>query len=96
MRTFPDGWFAVSAQEADAFAMELHREVSSAHPLYGKSLLCLARRKDRDDFLFQSTSEAACYVVHLTWSPEKAPDFPWVTCFIDVQDFDSNWKRIFE
>jgi len=78
------------------FEAELAREVSSQHQLFGVSVECTARRKDRDDFLFSLVGCASLAVVHLTWRPEKLPDFPWTTMFSSEADFRTNWRKIFE
>ena len=93
----PEGWFPVSDEEARRFEAELVRELSPQHPLFRVSAECRARRKDRDDFLFSlSGVSSSLAVVHLTWRPEKLPDFPWTTMFSSEDDFGNNWRKIFE
>src|SRR4051794_21850508 len=76
MKTLPDSWFAVSENEAAGFEAELKKEVCPLHPLHGLRASCLARRKDRDDFLFSfPCSTPSLAVVHLTWSVEKTSDY---------------------
>jgi hypothetical protein len=53
----PETWRAVDAKEASAFQSELQREVSAAHPLFKTAVRCVARRVDRDDFLFECLEE---------------------------------------
>ena len=93
----PDSWFAVTEDEARAFESELKKEMSPSHPLLGVAAQCVARRKVRDDFLFQLTSvDRPLAVVHLTWSKEVSGDFPWTTFFQNEEDFSLNWRKIFE
>jgi hypothetical protein len=92
----PDGWYPVGKDDARRFEAELASEVSSQHQLFGVSVECTARRKDRDDFLFSLVGSASLAVVHLTWRPEKLPDFPWTTMFSSEGDFRTNWRKIFE
>jgi hypothetical protein len=97
MKTLPDGWFEVADKEATSFEAELKKEVCALHPLYGHQVRCLARRRDRDDFLFASpTSSRPIAAVHLTWSAEKTAVFPWTIFFESEEDFSQNWQRIFE
>jgi hypothetical protein len=97
MRNLPDGWFPVSESEAGLFATELKKEMSPAHPLNDVAAVCLARRKDRDDYLFQvPLIDKTHVVVHLTWSKENSADFPWTTFFRNEDDFIQNWRRIFD
>ncbi len=95
--TLPETWLKVAADEASRLGAELKREVCSLHPLFGIGAVCIARREGRDDFLFSLPSHSKpIAVVHLTWSKEKAADFPWTTFFDSAEDFTANWKRIFE
>lgn len=95
--TLPEGWFKVESADARKFEAELKREACSLHPLFGLKSQCIARRDDRDDFLFFCPEHShTIAVVHLTWSKEKTADFPWTTFFEDGDDFIANWGRIFE
>jgi len=97
MNALPDGWFEVSVTEARGFEAELKKEMSPAHPLSGLEAQCVARRKDRDDFLFRFPgAQRPLAVVHLTWHVEKSADFPWTTFFDSDDDFEVNWRRIFD
>lgn len=60
---------------------ELAREVCEAHRLFQHlaSLRAVARRCDRDDYLFASKDLVA--VVHLTWRKESSPFWPSTTIY---------------
>ena len=63
-KTWLEPWhpFAAGVEE-----LELAKEVSSAHPLFGIKALALARRSDRDDVLFFLPAQSReLAVVHLT------------------------------
>jgi hypothetical protein len=93
----PEGWIAISGEDARRFEDELKKEASSTHALFGLMAQCLARRADRDDFLFFLPEHShPLAVVHLTWSKETKPDFPWTTFFESAADFSVSWRRIFE
>jgi hypothetical protein len=73
----PEGWSLLDVDDAMRLLDELRRETSSAHALHGRRLLPLARRVDRDDVLYQELSpNGALWLVHLTWRPEKDPQWP--------------------
>jgi len=69
-------WVSVPPQEARSLVEELHREIASIHPIFGKPVEALARRKDCDDVLFRVNDHFA--VVHLTWTGvrEKNGKYP--------------------
>lgn len=93
----PIEWHEVSAEESLGLENELAREVCSEHVLANVPAKCIARRDGRDDFLFRVELDNAGYaVVHLTWSRESSPDWPWTKLFNDVDDFKSNWRTILD
>jgi len=80
----PEGWDFLSRESAAAMEIELHREICEGHVLYGLECFAIARREDRDDFLFSVQGAAApIYSVHLTWSwsEETSPDWPYAVSF---------------
>lgn len=71
---------------------ELALELSAGHGLYGKKVKVIARRKDKDDVLFELSDELPqVVVVHLTWShkSEKAP-WPKSERFRSLDEFAKN------
>lgn len=93
----PDEWERLEEKLCLKFDLELKKELCATHPLYGINCKCIAKRINRDDFLFQLIDTDLQYaVVHLTWSVETEPDWPWTTLFKDLNDFKVNWKRIQE
>ena len=64
------------AQERTALEAELRRELSAAHPLSGLSAAALARRRDRDDVLFD-IGQGRVAEVHLTWRGGRERDARW-------------------
>jgi hypothetical protein len=72
---------------------ELIRELCPDHVLHGVAVTPLARRGTRDDVLFQlddGTGRVA--VVHLTWSRETSPEWPWTTLFESLAAFEQSLK----
>jgi len=93
----PEGWYLLGEKESRAMEAELDREVCKEHILYEKKVTAIARREDRDDFLFSAKeSEHPLYSVHLTWSKESDPFWPHTTSFVSKLDFIFNSKKIFE
>jgi hypothetical protein len=72
---------------------ELRREIPRAHSLFALELRAIARRDGYDDVLFASTGERPrVYCVHLTWSVETDPTWPWTVEYTDVADFARRWN----
>lgn len=61
---------------------ELRLEVCVSHPLFGLSVVALAKRDDRDDVLF-ALSDGRVAAVHLTWAckTEQNPFWPETSIF---------------
>jgi hypothetical protein len=79
-------WWSVD--EINEFHKELERETTKGHVLHGISTKCIARRQDQDDFLFQLTDGSGRFVVvHLTWSEERDPAWPWAELYNDFNDW---------
>jgi len=85
----------VSSEEAEKFEAELQREMSNGHVLKDESFECIARREDRDDFLFYVTSIEKFAIVHLTWNVEKSPDWPTTTLYNSFDELRQNWDSDF-
>lgn len=84
----PEGWLILNEKEVDGAAKELRKEMCKGHVLYGKEILAIARREDRDDFLFYvKNSDVALYSVHLTWNKENAPEWPYAAAFESKENF---------
>ena len=84
----PDGWVAVDRERAAALEAELRRELPAGHRLQGLALTAVASSRDDDDVLFRPMSGGGpFYVVHLTWSVETDPAWPWTDAYDDMDDF---------
>ena len=68
-------WQLLSAERAESFLRELHRELDCQHPLYGLSLQPVAHSGVADDVLVQG-NDGQVVMVHLTWSG-RAEVPPW-------------------
>jgi len=88
----PDGWEPVVGKDAAELEAEVRREVCSSHALHGRRLRAIARRKNRKDVLFRSDGDSgAVYWVHLTWSVEADPRWPYTESYASVDDFARRW-----
>src|SRR5687767_5876703 len=90
----PEGWIPVEGDAAASLEAELRRELPASHPLHGRRLQAFARRLDRDDILFRPIGgDAPIFWVHLTWSVESEPKWPWTETYQSVADFLERWPR---
>ena len=88
---FKTPWESISEyppENGEAMTRQARKEFSFFHPLRWKTLTTLARRRDRDDVLFQLGDGPKVAVVHLTWSDRKASSgYPASEIFDDLSDF---------
>lgn len=92
--SLPETWFALAREDAAKLEAELHRELPTTHLLHGRRLVAVARRFRRDDVLFTSpTREGEAFWVHLTWSVETDPQWPFTVVYQDMTDFAERWPR---
>lgn len=85
---YREPWYEIDDPSMrNEFRVELEREVSLGHVLYGRPAEVVARRDDRDDFLISLEGDAWA-IVHLTWSvaPESDPIWPVTTAFDSTDD----------
>ncbi len=93
---FLEPWKPIpNSEKARRFDIELSKEVSSGHILYGINSHAVAYRADNDDILFAVDVESHQYaVVHLTWSgQEEATGFPYTTLYTDLNDWENNCMK---
>jgi hypothetical protein len=77
--TLLEPWYEVTDA---ALVAELHRELAPGHLLYGKNVTVLARRRDRDDVLFELCDGTRRLAqVHLTYATESDPAWPSTQLF---------------
>ena len=72
----PEGWFLAPDDMRRRLEAELRVEAAEGHPLYGETMVAIARCEGCDDVLFSIEGEHVRWaIVHLTWSgkPERAP-----------------------
>jgi hypothetical protein len=73
--------------------IQLEKEISRGHILYGKDVKTIARRQDNDDVLFAVFDSDFKYArVHLTWSQSKLTDtdYPTTKTYKDWEDVYEN------
>lgn len=82
-----DPWSAIE-DGGISLVVELKRELSPQHVLFGRDAVAIARRSDCDDVLFKM-EDGSFAVVHLTWSgkQDQYPNFPWTTIHKTMEDF---------
>lgn len=62
------------------FAAELKRELCPEHELFGQPVKIIARRQDRDDYLF-ALADGRYANVHLTWHTVRTAVWPLTEIF---------------
>lgn len=72
----PEGWDLLSNNAGAAFQVELDRELSSGHELFGLTLTPVATCVGCDETLFFVEDLGAWALVHLTWRQSAEPP-PW-------------------
>jgi hypothetical protein len=75
---------------AEAFVVELRKELSAQHVLHGLQVVAIAECSDSDDVLFATTDPSKpIAVVHLTWTgrTEADPRWPAVAVYRSWQDW---------
>ena len=78
---------------AGGLEIELKKEVSLSHVLYGVEAVSIARRTDCDDVLFfLPAHRKPLAVVHLTWSGKKDwhADYPSTIFYSSLEDWVEN------
>lgn len=71
---FLDPW---QSTKSEKFLLELKKEICEDHVLYNKELEVVARRRDRDEYLFWLINDGKFAQVHLTWRGSIEPDPFW-------------------
>jgi hypothetical protein len=70
-------WRPVSGDQKSTLELELARELTVGHPLYGAPASALAMRRDCDDVLFSvADGTGRVAVVHLTWGAGEQSPWP--------------------
>lgn len=88
-QNWPVDWQAIdNPVSRSSFEAELARELPADHVLSGRIVTALARRLDRDDFLFR-LDDGSFAQVHLTWSVEADPRWPGTEMYSSFGD----WER---
>ncbi len=86
----PENWVLIDSKVQHKFSDELKKETPSGHALFGVDVSAVARREDRDSFLFLIEHPDYTYAeVHLTWSAETDPTWPSTSLFKNLDE----WKQ---
>jgi len=89
----PKKWSALRPEDVGRLEEELARETCDGHPLCGARVKALYRRYPHDDVLFEVFDrDFPFYCVHLTWSKETDPFWPYITRFRSLDDFCANYE----
>jgi hypothetical protein len=77
-------------------AAELQREVCPRHPLHGRECQAVAQATDDpNEFLFATNHpELPVAFVHLTWSVESTPTFPYTVGYRSWEAFRIAWMKV--
>mgnify|MGYP000182760372 CR=1 FL=1 len=90
---WPVPWEPIARGSAEGWAAELNREAPPGHVLHGIPCFALGAGEHPDDILFQiEHPDAEFAFVHLTWSVEKNPDWPYAVLYKDFEEFLSQEK----
>lgn len=88
-RIWLEPWGEIPASQRDSFLLQLNKEITQQHPLFGRHLELIGRSFANDDVLvLVDTSEWV--VVHLTWSGSGDSLFPLVESFDTWSGFVNN------
>ena len=92
-RELPRKWSELRTEDIGELEKELAREVCVTHPLYRQRVKAVFRRYPHDDVLFEVfDTDCRFYCVHLTWSIEVDPHWPFITRFRSIEDFCANYE----
>jgi hypothetical protein len=82
-------------EAASTLSAELQRECCPAHPLHGRRCAPVAAaRDDPNEFLFVTDHpEYPIAFVHLTWSVETDPMFPYTVGYRSWEAFGLAWRE---
>jgi hypothetical protein len=81
-------WLEPWEPASSGLEAELTKEVSRGHPLFGREAVSVGRRGDCDDVLFFLPGGLSpLAVVHLTWRPEKSPEWPHTNFYTSLDDW---------
>lgn len=88
---WPLGWRTVMEDQVQALIdAELARELAVGHVLKSRAATVLGRFEQSDDMLFQLEGGSVAEV-HLTWSVENRPEWPWTTVHSSFQAWATAW-----
>ena len=96
MRDFDIPWIEPWKQviDGETLVAELHRELCATHPLHGRTAVPLGQRINCDDVLFHLPEGPHPFaIVHLTWTVETDPEFPWTTFFANANELKERLRR---
>ena len=90
---WPEPWEPIVGERAENCTRELFRELPHGHVLHGVRCIAVGCGRQPDDILFQvQRSDAKFAFVHLTWSAETNPEWPFTVLFRSFEDFLANEK----
>jgi hypothetical protein len=84
-------WGSLAVDRALKAEIELQREMSVGHVLFGRTVKAIGTRQDCDDVLFYLGERAPRFaVVHLTYNRETRPEWPSTELFESLTDWVQN------
>ena len=93
----PHKWASLRSEDIGRLENELARETCATHPLYAARTKALFRRYPGDNVLFEVYDrDLPYYCVHLTWSIETDPFWPYIIRFRSIDDFCANYQLALE
>lgn len=89
---WPESWCGIKPNTAAAVEAELARELSPGHRLHGLPVRAIVLGGNGDDVLFEITDGSGQVAeVHLTWRPERDPDWPFAEVYPGWAAFRAAW-----
>jgi hypothetical protein len=74
-------WWVISNNIAESLTIELKKELTPSHILYGKKAVAVARRQDNDDVVYWINELNQYAIVHLTYTKENSSQYPKTQLF---------------
>ena len=89
----PEGWYLLSKESSLEMENELKRETCKGHVLSGLVCFALARREDRDDFLFSVKGAQHHCIQFILYGQKKIHLIGLLWCHLKASTFSSTIGR---
>ncbi|CAG9607661.1 hypothetical protein [Pseudoneobacillus rhizosphaerae] len=86
-------WWVIFSNFAESLTIELKKELSPSHILYGKNAVAVARRQDNDDVVYWINELNQYAIVHLTYTKENRSEYP-KTQFFTLMELKKHCQEV--